>query len=74
MIKQQEYTPLPVSKWSNSSILKFHDSIWSNYLKVILDTNVLTKEEKNKRINNNLKWHIMIHDLCVGKELTIKKT
>lgn len=68
------YTTLVGVKWTHSSILKLHEQMWSHYLKTILDTNILNKEEKNKRIDNNLKWHIMIHDLCVGKELTIKKT
>ena len=65
-----EYTPLPVAKWTNSSILKIHEQIWSNYLSKILESK---HKDKNQRIDKMLVWFQLIERLCINKELTIKK-
>ena len=69
----QEYTSLPVAKWSNSSILKIHYKQWSMFLKHMLDSQDYTKEEMNQRIDALLPWFKGIEYLCLNKGLTIKK-
>ena len=63
----ETYTPLPVAKWSHSSILKIHDQMWSNYLKQILES------YEDRRMDNMLEWFQLIERLCINKGLTIKK-
>ena len=67
------YTPLPVSKWSRSSLIKFMDRAWSDYLKAMLNSTQFSKDEKNKRIDKELVTTKMIHDLILQNELTWKK-
>lgn len=67
------YTPIPFSKWTNSSILKHNNSMWSKLLKGILDDEELSKEEKNKRLDIMLEWFKMVEYNCINNLLTIKK-
>ena len=67
------YTPLPVAKWTHSSILKLHEREWSKFLKKTLDSKRTSKETKNKRIDDMLEWFQLIHRVCQNGELNIKK-
>jgi hypothetical protein len=70
----KEYTPLP-AKYTPSSILKLHDRLLAKFMKEILSTSdqQITKEEKNKRINDYVKWIKLIQDYCMSGEMTYKK-
>ena len=70
----ENYTPIPVAKWSASSLIKQNDLMWSNFLKVMLDTDVYTKEEKNRRIDSCLTVTKLVHDLVLRNELKLKKS
>lgn len=43
------------------------------FLKQIQQTKKFTEEEKEKRIRDMLEWFTLIENLCINKELTIKK-
>lgn len=71
-MEEDSYIPLPVAKWTHSSILKIHEQMWSNYLKqILLSGNLPTSI--NYRIDKMLQWFQLIERLCIDKELTIKK-
>jgi hypothetical protein len=74
MIEFKEYTPLP-AKYTPSSILKLHDRLLAKFMKEILLSSELikTKEEKNKRINDFMKWIQLIHDYTMSGQMTYKK-
>jgi hypothetical protein len=65
--------PLPVAKWTHSSILKIHYKQWSLFLKHILNDPHYTKEEMNQRIDALLPWFKLVEHICINKDLTIKK-
>ena len=69
----KEYTPLPVAKWTHSSILKMHHKQWSMFLKHMLNHPDYTKEEMNQRIDALLPWFKLIERICIDKGLVIKK-
>jgi hypothetical protein len=71
----KEYTPLP-AKYTPSSILKLHDRLLAKFLKqmLLLSNNKFAKEEKNKRINDFIKWTQLIHDYTVNGQMTYKKS
>lgn len=69
----QSYTPLPVAKWSSSSLIKFMDDQWGHYLKTVLDSDALSREEKNKRIDRNLPFVKLVHEQCKNREINFKK-
>ena len=73
-MKYTEYTPLP-AKYTPSSILKLHDRLLAKFMKEILNSQIitLTKEEKNKRINDFMKWTQLIHDYTMSGQMTYKK-
>lgn len=68
----RNYTPLPVSKWTASSLLKHNDEMWSKFLKKMLESD-LSREEKNRRIDRLLPFVKQIHEQCENKEITFKK-
>ena len=65
--------PERFSKWTHSSIKKFHEREWSKFLKETLDNETITKEEKNRRIDDWLEWHKMIEHNCVNGLFSVKK-
>jgi hypothetical protein len=73
-MKYTDYTPLP-AKYTPSSILKLHDRLLAQFMKDMLDfqQTIMTKEEKNKRISNAVKWIKLIHDYTMSGEMTYKK-
>jgi hypothetical protein len=73
MPKKLKHTPMPVAKWTNSSLLKLNNSMWGTFLKGMLDDETLSKEEKNKHIETMLDWFKMIEYNCMNNLLTIKK-
>ena len=68
------YTPLPGVKWTRSSLIKTNNAMWSRFLKFMLDDSKLSKEEKNKRINETLKYVKHVHGLILDNEINFKKS
>lgn len=72
-MSQDNFTSLVGVKWSHESISKIHFKMFYKFLKQIQQTKKFTEEEKEKRIRDMLEWFTLIENLCINKELTIKK-
>lgn len=69
----KEYTPIPVKKWTVSSIIKLMDREYSKTLKQILDSENLTRQEKNVKIDIIIKMLQEFYNGILINGLTIKK-
>ena len=55
-------------KWTSSSLIKWTDREWSNFLTSILRNDNFTEYEKNRRINEMLELIKTIHNNCLDSE------
>ena len=72
MSKKIDYTPLVGLKWTHERLSKIHFIMFSKFLKQIQQSK-FTDQEKDKRIRQQLQWFTRIEQMCLAKEITIKK-
>lgn len=69
----KEFTTLVGVKWTFESIQNIHKKMFAKFLKQIQQQNKFTEQEKVKRIKQQLVWFTHIEQLCLSKQLAIKK-
>jgi len=71
--KEDNFTTLVGVKWTHESMLQVHQTMWETYVSKLLNSKRISKKEKNKKIDLIYEWFNLIHNLCINKELAIKK-
>ena len=66
------YTPLPVAKWTIESIQQIHRKMFAKYVNKLFKSKY-TEEEQINRLRPMLAWFTHIEQLCLSKDITVKK-
>jgi len=70
---EDNYTTLVGVKWDHESMLQVHEMMWDSYIKKLVKSKKIRINQKLERLDTTHNWMNHIRNMCINKELAIKK-